>query len=299
MNNQKTNYFRKGKRFLGRIFRNLYFLIFMVGFLLATLLYFKVESNYEAELFTNIVENIRSDSGSAISEDSFAVRAMHITHEMLANRGKIFGSVPFKDFKAGILQPITFDLATANGACGSYSIVLARILRAGGMKVRMPQMEVDGVYGGHIVVEGKTSNGWVVMDPTFDVYFVRPDEKLASFADVSADWNYYKQQAPADYKPEYRYTAARFTNWNKIPIIFPATKKILDFVLGKKKADEISIRPIFLRKYYVGFILVLIILVPLSVHTLRVLYRKKKFALKSIDVEDREFIYPGKVRAQA
>ena len=104
---------------------------------------------------------------------------------------------------------------------------------------------------------------------------------------------------PADYKPEYKYSAVRYTNWNKIPIIFPATKKVLDLVLGTKKADKISIRPIFLRKYYTGFILVLIIMIPLLLHTLRVLYLKRKFALKSVESEEREFIYPEKIQAQA
>ena len=61
-----------------RIFWNLYFLTFLNGFLLATLFYFKMEADYEKELFqairSDVMENFRSDS-----QDSVVVKVMHAT----------------------------------------------------------------------------------------------------------------------------------------------------------------------------------------------------------------------------
>ena len=43
-----------------RVFGNLYFLTFLNGFLLASLFYFKMEANYEKELFQAIHLDISS-----------------------------------------------------------------------------------------------------------------------------------------------------------------------------------------------------------------------------------------------
>ena len=43
-----------------RILKNLYFLTFLNGFLLATLFYFRMEANYEKELFQAIRTDINS-----------------------------------------------------------------------------------------------------------------------------------------------------------------------------------------------------------------------------------------------
>ncbi len=43
-----------------RVFGNLYFLTFLNGFLLASLFYFKIEVNYEKELFQAIHTDINS-----------------------------------------------------------------------------------------------------------------------------------------------------------------------------------------------------------------------------------------------
>lgn len=231
------------------VFRNLYFLCFLNGILLTSLLYFATESKYETELFSIIAKKIRTQLPPNHSKSAFAIKAMQTAYELQEKRYLMFGNQEMEGIKANILHPSTVDLMTGNGACGSYSTVLARILKSNDMQVRIGQMKVKGVYGAHIFIETKTENGWIVLDPMFNLYFKKADGQPAGFADLNSNWNYYKTQLPPGYNPEYAYEAVRYTNWNKIPGVTTSIKLILNFVIGKEKADAISVRPVLLRIY--------------------------------------------------
>ena len=84
------------RRFLG----NLYFLTFLNGFLLASLFYFKMEANYENELFQAIRSDINSKIRPAESEDSLIVKVMHVCHNLLINRGSVFEGKQFRGFES-------------------------------------------------------------------------------------------------------------------------------------------------------------------------------------------------------
>ena len=65
----------------------------------------------------------------------------------------------FQGFEADVLAACTsMDLMTAKGACGSFSMVLARILQGYQFPVRIAQMKSDGCFGSHIVVEVLTES---------------------------------------------------------------------------------------------------------------------------------------------
>ena len=139
-------------------------------------------------------------------------------------------------------------------------------------------------FAAHNIVEAKTGHGWVVLDPLFDVYFINPSRKLASFEDVRANWDYYKNQLPPNYDQHYRYEDVRYSNWTKIPILLPAIKKILDLTIGKKEADGISLRTYFLRKYEICFNMVLILFLFIFSFTIVRLIKAKVFPQKNIPV---------------
>lgn len=267
-----------------RVLGNLYFLTFLNGFLLATLFYFKMEANYERDLFQAIRSNINSKLNSGDSQDSVVVKVMHACHNLLVNRGSVFGGKDFQGFESGLLEPTSMDLMTAKGACGSYSMVLARVLQGYRFDVRIAQMKSNGIFAAHNIVEAKTRHGWVVLDPLFDVYFINPSRKLASFEDVRNNWGYYKDQLPPDYDPNYRYEDVRYSNWTKIPILMPSVKKILDLTIGKNQADDISLRTYFLRKYEICFDLVLVTFLFIFSFTLIRLIKAKVFPQKNIPV---------------
>jgi hypothetical protein len=267
-----------------RFLSNLYFLTFLNGFLLASLFYFNMEASYEKELFQAIRSDINARISSGDPEDSLVVKVMHVCHNLLVNRGSVFEGKSFSGLKSSLLDPTSMDLMTASGACGSYSIVLARILQGYHYPVRIAQMKANGIFADHNIVETKTRHGWVVLDPLFDVYFINPDHKLASFKDVQTNWNFYINQLPKDYDQHYRYEDVRYSNWTKIPIVMPAIKKVLDKTIGKQEADTISLRTYFLRKYDICFNIVLVLFLFVFSFTILSLIKAKVFPQKNIPV---------------
>ena len=281
-----------------RVFRNLYFLTFLNGFLLATLFYFKMEANYEEELFKAIQSNIDSklDIHDYNDDDSVVVKVMHACNSLLSSRSAVFHDQNLDGFKVD-LQPTSIDLMTAKGACGSYSMVLARTLENYNYPVRIAQMKSNGVYAAHNVVEVKTKKGWAVLDPLFDVYFKKPQSGLADFDDVKNNWDYYKKQLPPKYDFSYRYEDVRYSNWGKIPLLMPAAKKILDLVLGKVKADTISMRVYFLKMYDFYFLLTLLICIPVFIFTASKIIKTKIFPQPNIPLTPGNIIKYAKARA--
>jgi hypothetical protein len=267
-----------------RVFGNLYFLTFLNGFLLASLFYFKMEADYEKELFQAIHSDINSKIYITDTQDSVVAKIMHACHNLLVERGTVFEGKDFEGFKSDLLEPTSIDLMTARGACGSFSMVLARILQGYNFPVRIAQMTSNGVFAAHNIVEAETRHGWVALDPLFDVYFEKPSHQLASFKDVKNNWNYYKTQLPPGYDSNYRYEDVRYSNWTKIPIVLPAIKKILDLTVGKEKADDISIRTYFLRKYDICFNVVLIFFILVFSFTIVQLIKAKVFPQKNIPI---------------
>lgn len=269
---------------ISRILRNLYFLTFLNGFLIATLFYFSMEANYESELFRAIQLNIDEKISPREARDSLAVKVMHACHTLLSNRAIIFGNQTISGIKAD-LNPTSIDLMTAQGACGSYAMVLSRVLENYHYPLRIAQMKAKGRFAAHNVVEVKLDEGWVVLDPLYDVYFIKPGgEGLASYSDVQHDWAYYSTKLPSNYNRAYKYEDVRYSNWNKIPIVLPAVKRVLDLVLGKEKSDTISMRTFFLNTYDMIYYILLIVYIPIFLVTLKKLIQTKIFPQPNIPV---------------
>ncbi len=243
------------KSFLYKFLLNKGLLLFLIGILLSTCFYFKTESKYEDALFENIVDKINAQAHPDDNLDSFFVAAMQMTHTLEYNRQQIFGGKKITGVKAVFFRPATIDLMTGDGACGSYSTVLARMLKAAGYQVRIAQMTVNGTIGGHMVVEVKKRSNWIVLDPLLQQYFKKPDGALASFNDVHNNWPYYQKQTDTNYVTAYKYEGVNYTNWNKIKYVGPAAKWFFELILGKEKASEISIRSYILRKYHFLYLL--------------------------------------------
>ena len=246
------------KILLNKLLLNKALLFFINGILLSSCFYFKTESNYEDALFASIVDKINLEADQNDNIDSFFFAAMHMTHTLEYNRQAIFSGRTLKSLKADFFRPATIDLMTGNGACGSYTTVLARILKAGGYQVRIAQMYVNGKKGGHMVVEAKKRSNWLVLDPLLEQYFKKPDGTLASFRDVQQNWTYYQQQTHQNYVPSYRYEDVQYTNWEKIKVVGPIVKKIFILLFGKETTNEIAIRSYILRKYQLLYLFSLI-----------------------------------------
>lgn len=243
-------------------------MLFLYGFLLASLLFFHMENKYEQEVFKVLTNYVRESNSAPENKDSIIVHSLHLTHHLGERRSKVFASEKINSLKS-FIHPVTYDLQTTQGACGSYSYILGRLLEEQHIESRIAQMSVNGQYGGHMVVEAYGTNGWVVVDPTFDINFTKADGKLANFKDVQGDWDFYKQQVSADYDMSYAYEGARYTNWQKIPVVMPVLKKVLYWTMGKEKTDGFSMRMLFLKKWQVLFNITLVLYVILILATFR------------------------------
>src|SRR5690242_1399449 len=106
----KRNHRKDQNGLFRRIIRNRYFLAFFNGFLVATLIYTTIESASEAELFQNIVKRIKAGKGEVYTQDSFIVKAMHVTNYMLDANLPVFKNSQFSSFESSVINPATFDL---------------------------------------------------------------------------------------------------------------------------------------------------------------------------------------------
>jgi hypothetical protein len=265
-------------------FSNLYFLLFVNGFLVCLYLNLSISNNYEDHIF-NTLSGIIANETRNMPEDSVLSKTLHTCHFLIGTRSEIFHN---HTIDGDYATSLSNDLMTAGGACGSYSKVMARLMQKLGYTCRIGQMKVNGLYGGHIVPEIKTEKGWVIVDPMFDLVFTRPDGKWASFKDVSKNWAYYKQQVPANYQAEYQYEDVRYTNWDKIPVIMHMIKSTLDHTIGKEKADQLSFRSSLLPIYHVYCFLLLCIILPLSIY-LAVKLAKLNFRSYPVRETEEEF----------
>src|SRR5882724_5593263 len=247
-----------------------YILIFTIGFMIALLQQFNKRDNSEKNFFKEIASEI-SEKRPVLNEDSSIVDALHITNLLLRYRTEIFhkSDGPVRIGGGEYDGSLTGDLLTANGACGSYADVLAELLETMGFKTRIAQMKVGDTWGGHIIAEVQTTKGWVVLDASNDLFFTTPSGNLASFKDVSSNWEYYRAQTPKNYNKDYCYTDVRYTNWEKIPVVMPLLKKGLTVFIGSQRVNAISLRSLVLRKYKVYCLLLIISLVIVTYYLLK------------------------------
>jgi len=264
-------------RGLKSIVCNLHFLLFVNGFLLAGYLFFKMQDDYENRLFNSVAQRVITNSDNSTQELQIQ-KALSTTYVMLRRRSDIFKNSQTGGILDEYIHPVSADIITAEGACGSYSSILCRVLNAMGYTTRFAQMTVNGINGGHIIAEVKTNFGWVVLDPLYNLYFTKPNGHMASFDEVATDWKHYSQQVPQGYNPQYSYAGVRYTNWNKIPVLMPLAKSFISLFMSKDALDHFSIRSYLLRKYMVCANLLLVFMVPFSIMIIYRVVRVKKMA---------------------
>jgi len=257
-------------------------LFFLNGFMLSTMLYLYMEDSYEKNLFEAIASYIKGQRHSDNAEKEILLNSLHVTYGLGEHREGVFSATRFYSVKSSLFHPVTYDLMTANGACGSYAFILSRLLTELHIPNRIGQMEVKGKYGGHILLEAQTLHGWAVLDPLYNLYFTRPDGNLASFADVHNNWNYYSKQVPAGYDTAYSYEGVRYTNWQKIPVLMPLFKKVLIFFCGKKTVESLSLRVVFLREFHILLLVTGVLYLLLLVSTIRKYLQFPPLRLKSL-----------------
>ena len=250
------------------------------GFLIALLLILALLSAHEDELYDQIVAAVVTNQ---MNDTQAAQALVATTHKLLQVNHAIIAGTKSQSFRQRYVNSSDVQLASPKGNCGSYTHVLARLLQRAGFRVRIAQMDCSNSEKScHIIAEALIDQRYVVLDGMYDHTFSKSDGTLATFNEVSQNWSRYRPQLPDDYPEYFDYHQVRYTNWQKIPILMPAIKKLLDWTMGRD-AQEISLRPYLLNLYKVYFLLLCGLYLMLTLlYIWKVARRRRKFlAVKS------------------
>ena len=242
-------------------------LMLLHGGIIVAMLFCAMMMHHENRLLDSIIGKTISQG---MSEQQKALALLNATHEILKPRHELFSGESQHSIREQFFGSTDVHLMSAKGACGSYAGVLTQLLKRTGIDARLAQMKCGDDWGCHINLEAKVNGKYVALDPLYNIAFEKKDGELASFKEVGSDWEYFKTQTPKNYYQAYQYEDVRYTNWQKIPVLMPLIKKVLDVVMGTK-ANEISIRSHVLNVYQVYLILLVFFYVLLSLLTYTVL----------------------------
>lgn len=228
------------------------------GALLAAIFFMLINSRYEDRLYDTLVSKVTKPE---MSEEEKAFSLLHAAHRLSMPRYEIWGERLNLGVRERLFLSADSELLEARWRCASFTHVLCRALQRAGFDARIAQMKSRNIWGGHVLLEAKIEDNWVALDPLYDLYFVRPDKRLASIDDIRKDWEYFKKQVPADYDEGYKYEDIRYSNWEKIPVIMPLVKSVLSVIMGEQNAERISLRAAFLNLYKLYAVLLSILYV--------------------------------------
>jgi len=248
-----------------------FFIPFFHGVFCTLILFFLMMSNYEDGLFDQIVKNAvkKNSANIELTDKKKALVLLDTTYNLLIASEKLFLETQRINLRDTLFRSYDVDLLEAKGGCGSFSFVLAKLLKTSGIKSRIGQMKCGEEWGCHMIVEANIEDDWVVLDPTYNLYFTKQNNQLATFKDLNKNFIKFKPQVSSDYPALYKYEDIRYTNWDKVPIIFNILKNTLSFFLSEEEVNGISLRLFIMNIYKIFLIFTFIIYFIFFIFTLR------------------------------
>jgi hypothetical protein len=213
-------------------------------FLLVFLIFILIEWQHENNLYRNIARMAQIHASSK-ADTAVVQEAMTNINSTMQSRSAIFQGKEQLSLKQNVLRSADIHLMYGSGACGGYSMVLARTLQVMGYEVRIGQLKaIKGGWGAHIIIEyySTTLRRWIMIDPLFQFIPRTKNGKMASVKYLAKYWAAFEGQMPDDFKNQYRYTNVRYTNWDKFGGILKPYYHLAKFFMGKPYADTICLR---------------------------------------------------------
>lgn len=220
-------------------------LAFLHGAILMALAVLLFNADYEDRLYDTMTGILDTEN---MNEEDTAVALMGLSHALVWPRTEFFSRAPYIPGRGMLFRSGDMQLVDGRDGCGAFSHVLGRLLQQAGYEFRIVQMACDVAPICHILVEARAGGKWIVLDPLYNLAFRNRDGSYASADEISEDWAWFGAQVPPGYDPLFRYQAWQYTNWDKIPVVMPAVKWILDRIPGLN-ADGISLRALVLNLY--------------------------------------------------
>jgi hypothetical protein len=212
--------------------------------LLVFLIFILIEWQHENNLYRNIGRMAQIHASSK-ADTAVVQEAMISLNASMQARSAIFQGHETLSWKQSLFQSADIHLMYGSGACGGYSMVLARTLQMLGYDVRIGQLKaIKGGWGAHIIIEyySKTLRKWVMIDPLFTFIPRTKSGNMASIQYVAKNWAAFEGQMPEDFKNQYRYTSVRYTNWDKFGGVMKPYYGLAKLFMGKAYADTICLR---------------------------------------------------------
>ena len=220
-------------------------LLKLAHLLLAVFLIFVlIEWQHENNLYRNIGRMAQKQASSK-TDTAVVQEAMISLNASMQARSAIFEGHETLSWKQSLFNSADIHLMYGSGACGGYSMVLARTLQMLGYEVRIGQLKaIKGGWGAHIIIEyySKTLGKWVMIDPLFTWIPRTKGGNMASIKYVAKHWPDFEAQMPEDFKNQYRYNDVRYTNWDKYGGILKPYYHLAKLFMGKPYADTICLR---------------------------------------------------------
>lgn len=219
--------------------RKLIYLLFA-----GALAFILVEWQHENNLYRNIGRMAQIHASSK-ADTAVVQEAMISLNASMQARSAIFEGHETLSWKQSLFNSADIHLMYGSGACGGYSMVLARTLQMLGYEVRIGQLKaIKGGWGAHIIIEyySKTLGKWVMIDPLFTWIPRTKGGNMASIKYVAKHWPDFEAQMPEDFKNQYRYNDVRYTNWDKYGGILKPYYHLAKLFMGKPYADTICLR---------------------------------------------------------
>ena len=220
-------------------------LLKLAHLLLAVFLVFiLIEWQHENNLYRNIGRMAQIQASSK-ADTAVVQEAMTSINATMQTRSAIFQGKEQLSWKQSVFKSADIHLMYGSGACGGYSMVLARTLQALGYEVRIGQLKIiKGVWGGHIIIEYYSNllHKWVMIDPLFQFIPRTKGGNMASIQYLAKNWSDFEAQMPEDFKNQYRYNDVRYTNWDKFGGIAKPYYGLAKLFMGKAYADTICLR---------------------------------------------------------
>ena len=225
-----------------------YLLVFIAGFLLMLSFSFFLDWSIEEEVLTMLAKKVENSTEKNDFEGKVA-KTLNLSYSLIKPTTTILGSENFTSLKIQLISSSFQSFYYGTGACGTSTLFVARLFKKMGIKTKIVEQNVGGVYGAHITLGIEKDNRLILIDPLFNCLFKDSTGKLSDIHQVAGNWNYYAKNLPPDYDTSYNYQGGwRYTNWDKLGFITRAIYKTGCFFAGKEKMDQIS-----LRYYILGF----------------------------------------------
>lgn len=245
-----------------------YFLVFVHTFVLTLILFLALQSHVSEQTGRHFLNHWVSKT---MSQEKKAHIIMDKVHHLLWSTKPIVSpknenvqlgrkSLHLSSFYKLMFFDNTRHMLAPYGSCGSFTVVLASFFKYANIPFRIAQMTCRKKhFGCHIVLEAYIHQKWIFMDPLFNLVLKTPQGNLASYAEIQKNWGFYKKQImkrQSTYSPKHRlyydtsvfdFSGVRYTNWNKIPVVMPAIKFVLERILGQKKTQTLSLRSMFIH----------------------------------------------------